>query len=148
MGLLFSLPTMSWLYYLLSKTLVIYNHSSLNLKLIAKHIMSVIKISEKDATRKHARCPFPNAGTPTHKGKNMEHLYINKSTDIEYIILKTSRQKDKLLVMSNFSFCNNVFKSQKDMGSWDNYWSLPTNHACLSQYWLSKCFVFQHADAL
>ena len=55
---------------LLSKTLVIQN-----LEIDSKINNERIKIIEKDATREHARCPFPKAGTPTHKVKNMEHLY-------------------------------------------------------------------------
>ena len=137
---------MSRLYYLLSKTLVIYNHSRLNLKLIAKQIMSVNKSVKRTLLDNTLGVLSQRLERPLIKAK-IWNISINKSTDIEYIILKTSRQKDNLLVMSNFSFCINVFKSQKDMQSWNNYWSLPTNHACLSQYWLPKCFVFQHADA-
>ena len=35
------------------------------------------------------------------------------------------------------------------MQSWNNHWSLSTNHACLNQYWLpkSRLNLFQHADA-
>ena len=45
----------------------------------------------------------------TSKPYYQKYIYLYKSNFL--VELKTFWQKDKLLVLSNFSFCNNVFKS-------------------------------------